>query len=164
MRIRRALVEDATPIATVHVQSWRETYGGIVPQSEIESRTLSQRETLWQSVIVERPRDVYVAETLGRIVGFACIGRTREPLATDVELYSIYVLASEHGRGIGRALFHAVMQEAKGRGHRTMGLWVLADNRASGFYERLGGRAMATRVDDMGLPERAFAFDLGQPS
>ncbi len=35
IQIRPATLEDATAIAAIHVQSWRETYAGIMPEEVI---------------------------------------------------------------------------------------------------------------------------------
>ncbi|UZM97600.1 hypothetical protein OL548_21075 [Lysinibacillus sp. MHQ-1] len=36
MKIRKAIVEDATGIGTVHVDSWRTTYKDIIPDEFLE--------------------------------------------------------------------------------------------------------------------------------
>lgn len=41
--IRQAAVADAVMIAAVHVQSWRETYQGIVPQSHLAGLDVAER-------------------------------------------------------------------------------------------------------------------------
>ena len=66
---------------------------------------------------------------------------TRDRARRDVtgELYLLYVLRASHGRGVGRALFDACYYELARCGHRGLLVWVLADNPARGFYERLGG-------------------------
>jgi hypothetical protein len=41
-------------------------------------------------------------------------------------------------------------QDLAGRGFRSLIIWVLKDNPARGFYERLGGRLAAEKVVEIG--------------
>ena len=154
------MIEDASSLAHVHVQSWRETYGGMVPQSVLDEMSIAKRDAFWQHVLMAGETEVRVADVGGRVAGFASAGSAREPLETDAELYAIYVLAADQGRGLGRLLFAACANAMRERGHRTMGLWVLARNPSVRFYERLGGRVVTKRTDEWGLEEQAYAFAL----
>jgi GNAT superfamily N-acetyltransferase len=156
---RKAIVADARAIAKVHVQSWRETYADIVPAAEIAKRTVDVRERQWREWLAAGKNDIFVIGD--PVIGFAAAGEPRAPLAAESELYAIYLLRAHQGRGVGRALFDACADAMRQRGARTMALWVLARNpRACAFYERVGGRIVATRIDEMGLEERAFEFAL----
>ena len=56
-----------------------------------------------------------------------------EDLGNLPELVMLYVLASHHGRGLGRRLFEAIA------GARPCYLWVAKDNaHAIGFYKHCG--------------------------
>src|SRR5690242_16483848 len=102
--IRAATVEDAAAIAHVHVESWRSTYAGIVPDAYLAGLDETLRVKLWQEWL-SGGAVVLVAERKGEVVGFAHAGRIREPVETaDAELYSLYLLRDAQGRGIGRGL------------------------------------------------------------
>src|SRR6185312_11535769 len=106
MLIRKAQLEDAVGIAKVHVDSWRTTYKGIVPDSFLDSLSYEKREQIWRSGI--EANGVYIAEDeSGRIVGFASGGaeRTGKYEAYIGELYAIYLLEGQQGNGLGRMLF-----------------------------------------------------------
>jgi L-amino acid N-acyltransferase YncA len=95
MVIREAAVEDVPGIARVHVDSWRTTYKGIVPQRIINGFTYEMREELWRRELApDNASFVYVAEEGGQIVGFASGGPAREEEAPDHagQLYAIYLL------------------------------------------------------------------------
>lgn len=86
-------------------------------------------------------RATFVAGRAGEIIGFADLGPSRDPDTSDAtgELYAIYVLASEWGRGAGRALMAASLEAMRAAGFREAILWVLEDNpRTRRFYERGG--------------------------
>ena len=48
LEIRTARIEDSPGIARVHVDSWRTTYRGIVPQDVLENLSYQQRQEIWQ--------------------------------------------------------------------------------------------------------------------
>ena len=76
LRIREAVPSDAPAIAKVHVDSWRTTYAGIVPDEDLASLSYGQREQAWQNILAHP--DAYgftlVAEAAGKgIVRFAVL-------------------------------------------------------------------------------------------
>ncbi|MDR6868487.1 GNAT superfamily N-acetyltransferase [Microbacterium resistens] len=138
--VRRATLDDAGQIAEVHVASWRETYAGVIPDRLLGPETLTARHRMWSSILSldPVPGTVVVAEREGRVIGFAFSGSSRHPDATrgieparDLHLFSLYLLAAEHGDGVGHALLEAAL------GNEPAQLWVLsANDRARAFYEQ----------------------------
>jgi ribosomal protein S18 acetylase RimI-like enzyme len=57
-------------------------------------------------------------------------------------MYSIYILESYHGRGIGKQLIKAVVNELIKQELTSMIVWVLKDNAACNFYEKMGGEVV----------------------
>jgi ribosomal protein S18 acetylase RimI-like enzyme len=162
--VREATPEDIPGIARVHVDSWRTTYKGIVPQRIIDSFTYEAREALWRRYIPGNATFVYVAEEDGEVVGFASGGPARVEEAPDHagQLYAIYLLQEHQRKGIGRRLFDAVVRELVRRGLYSMAIWVIAENPACGFYEAMGGRKVYEReeeADDVMLLEFGYGWD-----
>jgi GNAT superfamily N-acetyltransferase len=144
--IREATIDDAPAIASVHVASWRETYRGILPDDHLAGLAVEPRERMWRGMVTTpaAERAIFVAKDAGgRLVGFASGGprEASDPIYAPYtgELYAIYLLGEEHGRGTGRALVRAVASRLAERGMRSMLVWVLADNPSRRFYEALGG-------------------------
>lgn len=139
VRIRRAAVEDADPIAAVHVASWREAYAQELPAEYLAGLDVAARARTWRETLASHGSTVLVAEDQGRVVGFASFGPARDedaPLGAQ-ELYAIYLEPSAWGHGIARDLMRTVV------GHvgedAVLTLWVLASNdRARHFYRRHG--------------------------
>src|SRR5689334_22500307 len=95
--IRRAKVEDAVAISRVHVESWRTTYSGIVPDEYLATLKESDREPVWREQLT-RAGEIYVANLNGEVVGFMAGGPIREAVqAYDAELYAIYLLQRAQG-------------------------------------------------------------------
>jgi ribosomal protein S18 acetylase RimI-like enzyme len=142
--IREARPEDAAGIARVHVESWRTTYPGIMPQEHLDALTYADREQTWGDTLRGSgpvPTTVYVAERDGgEIVGFAAGGRER---AGDPdfqgEIYALYLLQACQGQRLGRRLVHTLARHMAEDGCRTLLIWVNALNPACRFYEALGG-------------------------
>lgn len=164
--IRRATPQDAQALGRVHVQAWRESYPGIVPQAVLDAQDPAARTALWQRVIAAG-EDVWLAHGEGgALLGFANAGPQREPelLPFPGEIYAIYLLQQAKGRGLGRALMAAAARGLLARGIGAASLWVLEGNAAAqGFYAALGGRVVLRRPfpppAEWEGTEAAFAWD-----
>lgn len=77
--------------------------------------------------------EVFVAETAGRVVGFATIMAHE---GNDAELEGIFVEPRERRKGIGRALLHQIEREAVA--WRANRLHVTASRNAETFYRQAG--------------------------
>lgn len=150
LSVRSATPNDAVAIAHVHVESWRSTYAGIVPDAYLAGLDETLRVKLWQEWLIGGAV-VLVSERKSEIVGFAHAGPIREPIKTaDAEVYSLYLLKEAQNRGIGRALLSGAAAILRQKGFNSLGLWVLERNRARAFYERCGGRLAASKVIEIG--------------
>ena len=143
MIIRAAHPADAHGIATVHVDSWRSTYVGIVPDEVLERLSYDNRGQFWQDILTNHNHNnpVFVAEDdAGQITGFASGGKERGGIEDyDGELYAIYLQTHMQGHGIGRRLVCSVATTLAEQGFSSMLTWVLADNPARHFYVAMGG-------------------------
>jgi GNAT superfamily N-acetyltransferase len=161
-RIRKANAADARAIARVHVDSWRSTYAGIVPDAFLASLNIDDRAETWGKMLAAEDALMFLAENETGIFGFACGGKLREGLDSyDAELYAIYLLRESQGKGAGRSLFQALMGVLRADGYSGMALWVLKDNPAVKFYERMGGKQIARKPIEIGglqLEEVAFGW------
>ena len=174
--VREARPADAAGIARVHVDTWRTTYRGIVPDDHLDALSYEARERYWAGALERiaaaeglgatgnaRPSGIFVAAASGgEVVGFASCGReaTGDPEYPG-ELYAIYVLDAWQGHGLGRRLARAVADRLAAAGLRAMLVWVLADNPMRRFYEALGGRPLREKkveIDGVALDEVAYGW------
>jgi len=138
---------DAAALARLHVESWRETYAGILPAAYLDRMSPALHEHRWKQRLIT-PREVTLAaEARDGLAGYVSAERARRVRGLAVaEITTLYVLKRAQGRGLGRELFTAAARVMAARGAEALVLWVLRDNlNARGFYERLGGRR-----DDVG--------------
>ena len=149
--VRQARVDDAKAMARIHVQSWQETYRGLMAD-EILDRPgfVERRERFWASALGDErysANRVAIAERDGEPVGIAMAGPAEDADAHwPVQLHVLYVLAADHGAGAGHSLITAVT------GNDDAALWVADPNpRAQAFYRKHGFRPDGTRKHDPDL-------------
>ncbi len=166
--IRRARPADAPGIGAVHVATWRSAYPGVLPD-EFLAKLSPSRLAAHYDRIIRIGLGVHVAALSGpeattspSIIGFTTAGRTRKHALAEGEVETLYVLDDFRDRGIGRRLLRASAQHLSALGCRSAYAWVLRDNPATYFYQRLGGKRIAmstTRVGGEDVPQVAFAWD-----
>ncbi len=139
---RKANVKDALAVAKVHVESWRKSFAGIVPQAFLDNLTVEKREQAFRQRFGDANYKMFVAETAkDEIVGFADFGAARESdFAFEAELYAIYLLREFQGKGIGENLFRLCQKEMSADGFDSMYLIALEVSPYKSFYEKMGGK------------------------
>ena len=146
--VRRATPGDARAIAEVKVETWREAYAGVMPQPVLDGLDVEEHERIWARYVAADGFGVFVAETGGRIVGYASVGPCHDPAGIG-ELYAIYVRPDSWDTRAGLALMEAGVTWLAERWHEAV-LWVAEENpRARRFYELYGWTAEATRVEEV---------------
>jgi ribosomal protein S18 acetylase RimI-like enzyme len=149
--IRIARPEDATPIARLHVKTWRETYRELAPESAVRILDLAYRHAVWVNILDEGRRTVLVAEQNRDIIAIGSSGPPTVPeFEPHGEINYLYVDRAVAGQGIGRKMMAALATDLRERGFTSAALGVVAANTAAvAFYERLGGQ-YAGRYTDPG--------------
>ena len=165
--IRPARAGDAQAIARVRVDSWRETYRGMIPQAYLDAMKLEQSRALWEKVLAAGSTavSVFVAECGAEIVGFGSGNMLAEPKhGFDAELSAVYVRREFQRAGVGRRLVAetAVALSQGARGASGLIVWVIAGNkRARAFFERLGAKLVVEQAfhwDGMDLVEAGYGW------
>ena len=169
--LRAAKAADVDLIAQIHVENWRSTYAGIIPDSYLVSMDVARQRRMWRQTIQgSGPRhSVFVVEAADHgVVGFASCGPSRRgwlPRRSpyDGEVYTLYVALDHQGEGHGRRLLEACFETLRGQDKTAVIVWVLADNPARFFYESQGGQKVAERNETFAgaeLAELAFGWTL----
>jgi GNAT superfamily N-acetyltransferase len=165
LNVRPAQPQDAEAIARVQVESWRGAYRGLLPDALLDGLSVVRRRDGWR-LTLERPlprSHVLVADDGGEVVGFASVGPSRDadcdPAAVG-ELYTLYLLPSRWGLGVGAALHDAALAALRAEGWQSAIVWVLDGNeRGRSFYERHGwGLEGAERDEPRYRPARELRY------
>ncbi len=130
---------DCDDLGRVHMHIWREAYAGLMPADYLAGLSDEHSAENWRRGL-EQPDGAdlealtLVARRLGRIVGFASAGPSRDDDApTEWELYVVNLVSEVHGTGLADHLLDRVL------GDRDASLWVVEGNaRARAFYARRG--------------------------
>ncbi|MCR5873985.1 GNAT family N-acetyltransferase [Phenylobacterium sp. J426] len=141
---------DAEALAYVHVQSWRETYNGLLPagylarMSEVALARRFHRQ-LGAGPGLAPAITLAAADRFG-LVGYAQAGPSRRGVPGEGEISVLYLLSSAQGRGLGRRLLTETARALAAQGATSLMISVLRENfGARGFYEHLGGVAEPAR-------------------
>jgi GNAT superfamily N-acetyltransferase len=148
---REANVSDCLAVAQVHVQSWQESFAGIVPQTFLDKMSVEKRAKAFEAGFSADSYKMYVAEVPERgVVGFADFGEPREPIgAYEGELYAIYIVPEFQRKSIGERLFHLGVDFFIGRGKGSMYLLALEVSPYRLFYEKMGGQVFGKKQVDI---------------
>jgi ribosomal protein S18 acetylase RimI-like enzyme len=135
--VRAARVEDVPGMARVHVDSWGETYRGLIQDEVLDDPGfIAARERQWTNVLTDErwaANRVAVAEQGGSLVGIAMSGPSADNPGAR-HLYVLYLRAHHHGSGAGTNLLEAVIGRTE-----AATLWVADPNpRAQAFYRKHG--------------------------
>lgn len=135
LAVRPAVIADVAGMARVHVDTWSETYRGIMPDELLDAPDLvDRRRQMWTQILAEAAPSKFtcaVVESDGEIVGIAMSGPPEtDGSVEDRHLYVLYAYRSMHGTGVGQGLLDAVIDPSV-----TTALWVADPNpRAQAFY------------------------------
>ncbi len=142
--IREASFEDLPDIARIHVQSWQQTYVGMVPQDYLDGMSIPARQKAWEAIFqatTTENRNLYIAHDNDEAVGFISFGPNRDQYkAGRGEIYAVYLLKKSWGRAVGYGLFETARQKFCESGITSAYLWVLEANKnALSAYNKWGG-------------------------
>ena len=160
MVIRKATKEDLEGIAKVHVNSWNETYTGLMPQSYLDKRSVEGQLQYYQQT--PNIEDLFnVLEIKNEVVGFVTAIPARDkdfPKREYGEIQAIYLLKKYHDQGYGGMLLDYGIAILEQKHFKYVSLWVLDTNeKAIGFYEHEGfckdGATKEIVLDDHPLTE-----------
>lgn len=166
VRIRTATAADAPAIATLHTQSWRIAYQGILTDQYLQQELDDDRQNDWERRFSEPlpNQHVIVAEDEhSNLLGFSCAYGKFDPEAgTLVE--NLHAHPAHKKAGIGRALLsHIADWSLTWYPDDLIHLWVVTENTAAiSFYKRMGARQdMSALWDAPGgivVPELRFTW------
>lgn len=128
--------DDFNAIGDIYVQSWRKGYRGLLPDDFLEKLTHDR----WSAMLRADPFSSLVLLEDGRPIGTAMLSFARQPGREGFgEVMSVCVLPSHEGRGHGRRLLEAALNQFAEEGYENVCLWVLSSNRnVRGFYRHMG--------------------------
>ena len=149
MRIRVATIDDCEALGLIIVTaSWR-TFLGRIPEKDFDfSWTPEVSAAIWRESFEEdigADELFYVAEEDNQVVGFVWAEAGADCEGLEWHIGALYILPSQQGKGIGRALLSHVARELSAAGINSLEIGCIKENPSRGFYEHLGGIEMGRR-------------------
>jgi L-amino acid N-acyltransferase YncA len=158
---------DAEAIASLHADSWRATYRGILPDEYLSREVDEDRLTYWRAALANGSYAIVRLLRDGEVpAGFTGLRKGRDD-GYDFTLEHIHVAAACNGTGLGRLLMADAARQVQAAGGARLCLWVFDANAvAIRFYAALGGVADGQGIDTFAggrAPDTRFGWhDLGQ--
>lgn len=159
LTVRPGRPEDAAAIAAIFVETWRDTYAGMLPDRVLVNMSTEAQAGYWQRILASRrPEELVrvVEDTKAGLVAFGSAGPLRRSKSREGEVYTLYVRPAWQGRSLGRQLLAALLLGLRDRGCRQALVWVVAANPSRFFYEAVGGQRAVERV------QRLWGEDIAQ--
>ena len=163
LRLRAAHTRDASSMARVFVDCWKEGYHGILPTSFAAGLAYDDQTEVWQRMILMPGNANIVAlSPVGDVIAFLSGGPERSGnSAYFAEIYGLYVLPEFRAQGAGRSLLQQFGQELAQIGLRSLIVRVLEANPLRGFYEAMGAAELGSapvRVAGRSLSEISYGW------
>lgn len=137
--IRPARSSDADSIARIYVESWRDTYRGILPQDYLDGLGVEKVAGTVRRVLSSRQTLCLIAEDDRGAVGYISAGpeRGQDPIYRS-EIYELYLLPEAQRQRLGRQLLANMAWRLHQMHFYTLLVWVLSRNPGRRFYEKCG--------------------------
>lgn len=134
MNIRRTQRSDLLLIATIQIESWRDTYSDVLPEEYLANQITEDLKRHWSEVEIQ-PEDIILIAEYEGVIGFISVWCRPDPFIDN-----LHVKPAKRSKRVGSALMKSAAHQMIQQGHTTAYLWVVESNeRAIQFYERLGG-------------------------
>ena len=145
---------DAQALAELGASTFMHTFGHLYETSDVEVFLQNHSPENWDRELNDSAFTVRVAESDGKLVGYAKLGPPHlpfEPRGEAAELRQLYVIEEMKGQGIAQSLMDWAIGQARDRRADYLYLSVFTENhRARRFYEKYGFE-----------PEGTYAFMVG---
>lgn len=133
--VRKATITDIPTIQHIAKITWQPTYLHIIGQQQIDYmlKMMYDAQVLQQQI--NNNHTFFIAEENDKPLAFADVSKEMEEV---FKLNKLYVLPTEHKKGIGKILLKTVIQFVKNQQGKKIELQVNRQNNAKNFYEKNG--------------------------
>lgn len=153
--IRQATVEDINEIGFLANDIWPKVYDYMISAGQIRYMLdlFYSPESLYRQMTEQH--HIFLLAELNQVpVGFASVGKLSEEI---FKLHKLYVQPEIQGKGIGKALVEAALDEAFEGGGRLLRLNVNRQNKSVQFYLKMGFRIVGE--EDLSIGDNYFMND-----
>ncbi|UCG56728.1 MAG: GNAT family N-acetyltransferase [Phycisphaerales bacterium] len=168
--VRRAVKNDAEPLAEIGKLTFTLSYKSIIPQDELKSYTSRAFGVDRLRSELADPKITYLLATVqGSLCGYARLEPTQPPPEIDgprpIELTRLYAMPRWVGRGVGTKLMNAILGTAVRGDYESCWLRVWQGNdRAITFYLGWGFHTVGSEQYFVGRTSRMVLLMMGSLS
>ncbi|HQO08604.1 MAG TPA: GNAT family N-acetyltransferase [Clostridiales bacterium] len=155
-KIKKATSADCSGIAKVHVDCWKTTYQGLMPDGKLDSLSYEKSAEKWKEFFIKKDgakfQDAVLAAVDGKgdMIGFCAGGMNRKTSKRtsgyEGEIKAIYILKQHQKKKIGTKLLLLFEEMFRKNGIFSYIIWVLKDNPSKEFYKKTGGKLITTKT------------------
>lgn len=162
--LRPLQLADAASVASLHIETWRDTYRGLMPDATLDALNLQEYEDRWKRILSQNDGNMRLVN-IGAfqdnvLLGFAAAGPPREAWGYESELWVINIPKRFQKMGVGKALLKACLDHVLTLGAKNMYLSCMVGNtNAENFYKKMGAIPTQRISQDDGYQERAWVWD-----
>lgn len=152
--------DDINAIGKIYEKSWKFAYNGIIPKDYFDSVSGDK----WLPHFENKSMNSLVLIENNQFIGTSSYCKSRSKEFNDFgEIVSIYLLPEHMGKGYGKLLFEATLNELIKLGYKNIFLWVLEENtRARCFYEsqnfKLSDKSNYINIGGKNLKEVTYTY------
>ena len=131
-------------------ETWPHTFGAILSEKQI-AYMLEWMYSLpsLENQIKEKGHVFLLAKEGAEFLGYASY-ELNYRARPQTKIHKIYLLPASQGKGAGAALIHQMGEIAAQNGNDTLSLNVNRNNKAVGFYEKMGFKVVGNEDIDIG--------------
>lgn len=153
--IRVATEKDISLIQELTYLVWPFTYKDILSEAQITYMLQTMYSTEVLSKQMQDGHQFILVKEDDHFIAFASYALYKSPAI--YKLYKIYALPHQQGKGIGSFIIKYIIAQIKPLGATTLQLNVNRNNKAKGFYEKLGFKIIAE--EDIAIGNGYFMND-----
>lgn len=135
LNIRNASLADIPLIRELTFNVWPQTYSAIITKEQIDYMLEMMYSEASLTEQMNNGTQFIIIYDTNEPVGFAAYQEIEPSL---FKLHKIYILATQQGKGTGKFLINHIIHTIKQLGAVSLQLQVNRNNKANGFYEKIG--------------------------
>ena len=148
LSITKATAADIPLIRQLTFSIWPQTYSSVISKEQIDYMLeMMYNPATLQKQMEEDGYTFIIVYDDTEPVAFASYNETEPQLW---KLNKIYILPSQQGKGTGKFIINYIVDEIKTKHAKALQLQVNRQNKAKGFYEKLGFKIIKTADFDIG--------------
>ena len=148
LAIQKATAADIPLIRQLTFAIWPQTYSSVISKEQIDYMLeMMYNPATLQKQMEEDGCTFIIVYDDEEPVAFASYNETEPQLW---KLNKIYILPPQQGKGTGKFIINYIVDEIKTKHAKALQLQVNRQNKAKGFYEKLGFKIIKTADFDIG--------------